>query len=486
MKTPGNSYRWWVLFTVGLANFSATLDMSIVTVSFPRLTKVFNTDASVLVWLSIAFAISELGLLLTLARVGDTVGRKKVFMAGVVVYTFGLVFCTFSPNIGFLIAARVVQGAGAAMLMTVGSAIVVAVFPREQQGRAIGLFSVLVTVGLIAGPALGGVILDYLDWQGMFYTRIPVGIISILMAAFLIREQKDPNQKLKIDYAGAATLLLGMASLLLYLNIGDEIGYGSPLGIAMIAAGVLFLAAFIFIERRVSQPVLDLSLFKNRTFTMAGLTSIIQMSAGTMGPLLFPFLMINGLLLSSSTSGLLMAIIAVPPLLISPLSGWFSDRFGTRIPMIAATLFFTAALYLGSRLNLETQTIHIAFILLLFGTGMGAFQAPNQSAMIGSTPRSNLATTLGVANTLRLLGSATGTAVAGTLFTIKQAHRLAEYSAQNIGADMAERLAVTSAFHDVILIASIISMVSVIAAAFTSNNPSQPETVPETAAGTVE
>jgi MFS family permease len=179
----GSSYRWWVLFTVGLANFSATLDMSIVTVSFPRLARVFDTDASVLIWLTIAFAIAELGLMLTLARVGDAIGRKKVYMAGVIIYTVGLVFCSLSPNIGFLIGARIVQGAGAAMLMTVGSAIVVAVFPREQQGRAIGLFSVLVSVGLIAGPALGGVILDFLDWQGMFYTRIPVGIISLLLAA---------------------------------------------------------------------------------------------------------------------------------------------------------------------------------------------------------------------------------------------------------------------------------------------------------------
>ena len=474
--TSSNSYRWWVLGAIGLANFSASLDLSIVIVSFPRLAKVFDTDASVLMWLVVAFNVAELGLLLTLARIGDTFGRKKVYMAGVATYTLGLIFCTISPNIPILIVGRIIEGFGAAMLMTVGSAIVVAVFPSKQQGRAIGLFSMVVTIGLIAGPALGGVILDHLDWQGMFYTRIPIGIICLILAAILIQEQKIPGVKLKIDYGGAITLLLGISALLLYLNLGDNLGYGSPAGIGMIAAGVLFLAAFIIIERHVDQPVLDLSLFKNRTFTLAGLTSVFQMGAGSMGPLLFPFLMINGLLLSSSTSGLLMALIAVPPILVSPVSGWLSDKIGTKFPMVIATLCFTASLYLASRLDLESQIIHIALIMVLYGTGMGSFQAPYQSAMIGTTSRANLATTLGVANTLKLLGNATGTAVGGTIFTLRQAVKLAEYSAQNISQDMAERMAVVSSFESVMVMAAVISSISILLAVLTKNSKAPPET----------
>jgi len=186
-----SAYKWIVLATVSIANFSAALDMSIIVVSFPRLVDVFNTNASVVVWLAIAFSIAELGLILTLARVGDAIGRKKVYVIGLSLYTLGLIFCSISLNITQLIMSRVVQGAGAAMTMTIGGAIVVAVFPREQQGRAIGIFSMMISAGLIAGPALGGFILDTLDWQGIFYTRIPIGIISLILSVMIIKEQKE-------------------------------------------------------------------------------------------------------------------------------------------------------------------------------------------------------------------------------------------------------------------------------------------------------
>ena len=203
----GNSYKWWVLIAVSIANLSAALDMSIITVSFPRLTEVFNTDASVIVWLTISFSVAELGLMLTLAKVGDAIGRKKVYCFGVGLYTLGLILCSLSPNISMLIFSRVVQGAGAAMAMTVGAAIVVAAFPAEQQGRAIGFFGMLTSVGLIAGPALGGVLIDYLDWQGIFYTRIPVGIITLIMAMVIIREQTEPGTRFRLDYGDFSQVL---------------------------------------------------------------------------------------------------------------------------------------------------------------------------------------------------------------------------------------------------------------------------------------
>ena len=302
LNIESSSYKWWVLAAVSIANFSAALDMSIIIVSFPRLTEVFNTDASVVVWLAIAFSIAELGLLLTLAKVGDSLGRKKVYCFGLGLYTVGLILCSVSPNITMLILSRIVQGAGAAMTLTVGAAIVVAVFPREQQGRAIGLFGMLTSVGLIAGPALGGVIIDFLDWQGIFYTRIPVGIITLIMAMIIIKEQKEPGSRLQLDYGGAITLLGATGCLLLYLNLGSDWGYISTGSLALLAIAVLCLVLFIYLERRIVQPVLDLTFFKNRTFTMAGITSFIQMTSGSTGPALFPFFIVGGLLLSDSTS----------------------------------------------------------------------------------------------------------------------------------------------------------------------------------------
>jgi EmrB/QacA subfamily drug resistance transporter len=465
-NNPGNSYKWWVLVSVAIANLSAALDMSIVTVSFPRLTEVFHTDASVIVWLTISFAVAELGLMLTLAKLGDTIGRKKVYCFGVAFYTLGLILCSISPNISMLIFSRAVQGAGAAIIATIGSAIIVAAFPAEQQGRAIGMFAMLTSIGLIAGPALGGVLIDVLDWQGLFYPRIPVGIITLILGLVVIREQKIPGARLRLDYGGALTLLLSTGCLLLYFNLGSDWGYVSISALLLLAVSVVCFVAFFLIERRVSEPVLDMTFFKNRTFTMASLTAFVQMMAGSQGPMLFPFFIVDGLLLSTSTAGLLMAIIAIPPVIISPLSGWISDKVGHRLPMVTATVCFTAALFLASRLNLDTTVLHIVLVMGLFGIGMGMFMAPNQSAIISTVSRRHLATAMGVANTVRLLGGAAGMALGGTLYAVKQAERAAVLALQDVPPDMVVRLSVAESFEFGILLAAFICTISIVTALF--------------------
>ena len=467
-----SAYKWIVLATVSIANFSAALDMSIIIVSYPRLVDVFNTDASVIVWLTIAFSIAELGLLLTLAKVGDTIGRKKVYVIGLSLYTLGLIFCSISLNIPQLILSRVVQGAGAAMTMTIGGAIVIAVFPREQQGRAIGIFSMMISAGLIAGPALGGFILDTLDWQGIFYTRIPIGIISLILALIIIKEQKESDTRLQLDIGGAVTLLGGTACLLLYLNLGSGWGYLSTNGIALAIAAIILMVLFIYLERRVAQPVLDLRLFKNRIFSMANATNIIQMTAGVTVPTLMPFFLISGLLLSPSTVGMLMALIAIPPVIFSPISGWLSDKIGNRIPMVVAMSLMSVSLFLTSRLGIESSVLTIAIVLLLFGASMGIFMAPNQSAIVGAAPRQNLATAIGVANTMRLLGSSIGTGGAGTLYASQQLLNQTKLAEQGVDPTLIERLAVVESFQFILLLAAVLSFTSIMTSLLTGGKHS--------------
>ncbi len=471
MKITSGSYKWWVLIAVSIANFSSSLDMSIVTVSFPRLSEVFNTSSSTVVWLTIAFTISELGLLLTLAKIGDTIGRKRVYVIGLVVYTIGLIFCSVSPNIMLLILSRAVQGAGAAMALTVGSALVIASFPREEQGRAIGIFSMLMSVGLIAGPALGGVLIDTLDWQGLFYTRIPVGILSLVMALAIIKEQKQPGVKLHLDLPGAFTLLLGTASLVLFLNLGSGWGFLSLPALALVIAAVVFLILFFYVERKAIQPVLDMKLFRSRVFTMATVTTCFHIMGGTMAPVLIPYFLIGGIQLSASTVGMLMAIMAVPPVILSPISGWISDKIGARIPMVAASICFSLALFLASRMGLGIGITHIAMIMLLFGVGMGVLMPPAQSAVVGSAPREEMASAMGVSNTMRLLGSAIGTAVAGSLYAYQLDINRA--AAQTGASGPVEQTAIVQSFQFVMLIGALISTVSIITSALTGQTKKQ-------------
>jgi EmrB/QacA subfamily drug resistance transporter len=466
------NYRWWVLATVSIVNFSAALDTSIIIVSFPRLADVFNTNAATVVWLVVAFSIAELGLLLTLARVGDTIGRKRVFVVGLSTYTLGLILCSISPNIIMLIVSRIIQGAGAAVIITLGSAIVVAVFPREQQGRAIGIFAMLTSIGLIAGPALGGVIVDHLDWQGIFYTRIPVVVLTLIMAIVIIKEQKEPGARLQLDIGGAITLLAGATCLLLYLNLGGDWGYGSINSLLLAVGAVVLFGIFFRLERKAAQPVLDTGLFTNRSFSMATLTNFIQMTAASIVPVLIPFVLINGLLYSQSTSGLVMALIAIPSVILSPLSGWISDRIGNRIPMVFATVCFSFALFLFSRMSIDSTMLHICLVGVIFGVGMGIFMAPNQSAVISAAPRRNLATALGIANAMRLLGASIGTALGGTLYAYRQMAHQAVLTEEGVfSTAVIEQLSAIESFRYVILLAAFLSIASIVTAALVGKPP---------------
>jgi EmrB/QacA subfamily drug resistance transporter len=469
-NTISSSYKWWVLAVISVANFLSALDMSIINITFPRLTEVFHTDASTIVWLNVAFAISELGLLLTMAKIGDTIGRKKVFVFGLALYTLGLLLCSISPNITILILSRVVQGAGAAVMMTLGSVIVVSAFPEKQQGQAIGIFSMLTAVGLIAGPAIGGVILDYLDWRGIFYSRIPIGLISLVLALLIIKEHKEFGSRLQLDISGAAVLLVGLSCLILYLNLGSGWGYLALPALALLAAAFALLGLFGFLERRAAQPVLELGLFRNRTFTLASVTNFLQMASCSILPVLIPFYMIGGLQMSSSTAGLLMSIIAVPPLLISPLAGWISDKIGNRIPMVLSTCLFTAAMFLASYLNIESGLLQVSLMLMIFGAGMGMFNAPNQSAVINSAPRRKMATALGVANTMRLLGAGIGSAFAGALYANQQEISRLELTAQGTAADLIGPLSIVHGFQYVIFLAAFVCASTIITSALSGQS----------------
>ena len=225
---------------------------------------------------------------------------------------------------------------------------------------------------------------------------------------------------------------------------------------------MVFIALFIFLERRAAEPVLDLRFFKNRTFSLASVTNFLQMASCGMMPVLIPFFMIDGLLFSSSRAGLLMSVIAVPSIFISPISGWISDKIGNRIPMIGATSVFTLALFLTSRLNIVSTDIQIILVMALFGIGMGLFTAPNQSATISAAPRRSMATALGVANTMRLLGASVGTAIAGTIYAHQQAAYKMELIEQGTAVGLAEQLSVIEAFQYVILLGVFISAASVV------------------------
>lgn len=455
-KTKGITYKWLALLTVSIGTFMATLDASIVNISFPRLTNVFETEPSVVLWVTVGYLLVSVSLMLTLGRIGDVLGRKRVYVLGFALFTVGLILCTLSQSILQLILSRIVQAMGAAMTVALSTAIVTAAFPNEERGKALGILGGVVSAGLLSGPVLGGFLLDILDWQSIFYTRVPVGIIGLVMAWILLKEQREPNTGLKFDLGGAATLFGSLSCLLLFFNLGGRLGFVSVPSLSLAASTVILLTLFVVLERRAAQPIVDLNLFRNRLFAGGNVSLGIMFVAIAANTFLMPFYLIDGLAHSASETGLLLAIVPLATLVIGPPSGWLSDKIGSRLLCTVGMALICVALFLLSGLGTESSDADILLRLIVLGAGIGMFSSPNNSSIMGSVPRDKLSTGSAMIATVRQIGMSIGIAIAGTIFTSRQALYAAQLAQDSLNPQMSQRLSLVGGYQDTLLVAAIV------------------------------
>jgi EmrB/QacA subfamily drug resistance transporter len=447
--TVDYSRKWYVMFAVGMGVFLATLDGSIVNVAMPTLENQLDTRFAVVQWVVLAYLLTVTTLLAGIGRLADIVGKKSIYVIGFVVFTAGSVLCALAPTVGWLIGFRVLQAVGAAMTMALGPAIVTEAFPTSERGRALGIIGLAVSVGIIVGPTLGGVLLRYLSWHWIFLVNLPLGIIGTLVALRFVPATL-PRGGQRFDYPGAALLFLSLISLLLALTFGQQFGFGSPPIMLLLAGWLLFLVLFIAVEWRVSQPIIDPRLFRNTTFSISLFNGYISfvLIAGVL--FLMPFYLENVLGFQSLIVGQLLAILPLTLGLTAPLSGWLSDKLGTTI----MTVIGLAVLLIGySRfglLDIDTSKLGFVLILLPIGIGMGVFQSPNNSAIMGSVPPHQLGVASGLLAITRTLGQTTGIATLNALW----ASRVFAY-APDVSPDQmtnAPASAQVAALHDTFLV----------------------------------
>lgn len=464
-ESKSNRYKWLALLTISIGTYMSTLVASIVNISFPRLTKVFNTDASVVMWVSVAFLLVSVSLVFVFGKMGDIFGRKKIYTIGFAIFTVGLVLCALSQSITQLILARIVQAVGASMTVALGTAIVTDVFPSEERGKALGILGATVSAGLLSGPVLGGVLVDLLDWQAIFYVPIPVALAGMVMAIVCLKEQKISADKWRFDWWGSITLSGGLACLLLFFNFGGKNGFGGPLAVIFGIAAVALVILFVFIERKTTQPILDLKLFRNRLFSAGNISLVIMFIATTANMFLMPFYLIEGLGYSNSNAGFIYAAVPVTTLIIGPVSGWLSDKIGYRLLCTVGAALMCGGLFWLSRLDTEAGVIDILLRLVMIGIGSGLFSSPNNSSIMGSVPREKLTTGSAMIVTMRQVGMSCGMAIAGALFIGQQVKHLVELTATTPITSDIERLALVASYQDTMLIAGIICAAAVIASA---------------------
>lgn len=450
----GIPYKWQALMAVAVGTFMSTLDSNIVNVSLPTLSRVFSVDLTIVGWVVMAYQLTVTGLLLTFGRVADMVGRKRVYNVGFVVFTVGSLLCALSRSIGGLIASRVLQGIGAAMLASNGAAILTDAFPRSERGQALGLNGTIVSSGLMVGPPLGGFLIGAFGWRSVFTINLPIGVVGTLLGYYLLRPDPPRTEGERFDGVGAFLLLVGLASLLLALSRGQAWGWGMPRTVGLLGGATVGLLLFVWVEMRVAYPMMDLRLFRHRLFAAGTLSALISYMAVATATLLMPFYLhaIRGF--STAQTGLILAISPMTMLLVAPFSGWLSDRIGSRILSTLGIGTIALALALLSRLSLTASAADVASRLFLVGAGNGLFASPNSSAIMGAVPLQRLGIASGMISTVRTTGMVTGMAIAGAVVASQRAQLLAA------GADpsLAFWRAITTAF----LVASAIALAGVV------------------------
>jgi len=395
-----------------------SLDASAVNIILPTVRREFGSSVATVEWVVTLYLLVVCGLLLTFGRLGDLHGHKRLYILGFAIFTIGSAACGLAWSVAPLIVARAVQALGAAILFACSPAILTSNFPASERGQALGMQAVMVYLGSMAGPVLGGWFTDHLSWRAVFYINVPVGIMaSVLSIKFIPRDQPKKQKNETFDIAGAILFMAAFAVLLLGLNQGYARGWTSPLIQCSFVSGILLLLLFITLESRVPHPLLDLSLFRKTQFSMSVASAVLNYIAVFTVLFLMPFYLIQGRGESTGRAGLLLMIQPAIMTICAPLSGILSDRIGTRRPATLGMALLGTGLFLLSRLGADSSMIFVDVALGVTGLGTGIFIAPNNSALMGAAQANRQGMAAGVLATARNAGMILGVGIAGAIFT---------------------------------------------------------------------
>jgi len=411
------SHRWLVLTTVGLGTFMSALDGSVVSTLLPVLSEALHTSIAGIEWVATIYLLVISGLLLSVGRAGDLFGHKRLFLGGFALFVVGSALCGLANSAHALIALRVVQALGAAMLMATSPAILTLSFPTSQRGRALGAQGTFTYLGLTVGPSLGGWLAEAFGWRSVFYINVPVGLAAIALAARSIADDHVEKAEERFDFLGASLFTAGLVALMIALNQGHDWGWTSPLTSGLLVIALALLTLFVQVERRRSAPMLDLSLFGSRTFSASAASALMNYACVYAVTFVLPFLLIQGRGLGTARAGLVLTAQPIVMAIVAPISGALSDRIGSRGLATVGMLLLAAGLVALGLLVADGSLTQIAAALALFGLGIGIFVSPNNSALMGAAPRNRQGIASGVLATSRNVGMVLGVGFAGAIFT---------------------------------------------------------------------
>jgi EmrB/QacA subfamily drug resistance transporter len=458
-ETVDYNRKWHAMAAVGVGVFLTTIDGSIINVSLPTLVRALHTEFAVVQWVVLIYLLTITSTMAGIGRIADMVGKKSIYMAGFIIFTICSVLCGLAPSVNWLIGFRVLQAIGAAMTLALGAAIITEAFPPAERGKAMGIIGTIVSMGIVLGPALGGVILSLLSWRWIFYVNLPVGIIGTIMVQRNLPDFK-PVGRQQFDVWGALSLCSSILFLLLGLTIGQQRGFFQPLVFFLLGLWLILLVIFIFIEHKVAQPMIDPKLFGNAIFSLNLSTGFICFIGlgGTM--ILIPFYLENILEFPTMQVGLLMGIVPVMLGITSPIAGVLSDRVGSHKITMAGLVVLLFGFLAASTLDQHTTAWGYALRIFMVGAGIGIFISPNNSAIMGSALPQQLGIVSGMMAQSRTLGQTVGVAVIGAVW----AGRTLFYAGAETsgGATLAPVGAQIAGLHDAFLMAAVLTVIALL------------------------
>jgi EmrB/QacA subfamily drug resistance transporter len=412
---------WIIVATVCIGSFMGQLDASITQLVLPALEREFAVSIGQVSWVAVMFLLVVSVMLPIFGRLADMYGRKKLYVAGFLVFIAGSTLCGFAPGIAWLIAARALQAVGAAMLSANSVAIIVSIAGDRLRGKALGIQTAVQAVGLCAGPTVGGWIVDALDWRWVFWVNVPFGVVGTVIAWLIIPETSAAKPGSRFDMLAAVLLVPGLGALMFAINQVGSWGLTSPGVIGNAAAGAILLTALIVRERRSSDPLIPLLLFEKWSFAFGNLVSLLAniILFGLFFLMPFTFERVFGE--SAFSGGLRLTTIPLALGLMAPISGALSDRIGNRVLCTGGMLIvFAGLLLLSLQLGADTPSLSIITLsLLVVGIGQGMFLAPNNNAIMGSASVSEAGEAGSLMNVTRDVGTSIGIAMAASLLSWK-------------------------------------------------------------------
>jgi EmrB/QacA subfamily drug resistance transporter len=414
--SPGRVPLRWVLASLSVSMLLSSIGTSIVNVGLPTLTAVFRASVQQAQWVVLAYLLAVTTLVVSVGRLGDLTGRRRLLLVGIALFMFASLLCGLAPSLELLIAARALQGLGAAIMMTLTMAFVGEALPQEKTGSAMGMLGTMSAVGTALGPTLGGVLIAWFGWPALFFINLPLGAVALLLACrFLPADRRDANaQRIRFDYAGTLLLALALAAYALAVTLGR--GSFGLLNIALLVAALCSLGLFVLVQKRAVAPLIQLAMFDNvhlgAGFAMSALVTTVVMATLVVGP----FYLSGALSLDAVYVGLVMSSGPLVAAVMGVPAGRMVDRFGAQRMTVAALLAMLVGCTALAALSTGYSVLGYIAPLTVVTAGYAVFQAANNTGVMTSIQPHERGVVSGLLNLSRNLGLVTGAAVMGAVF----------------------------------------------------------------------